>query len=688
MANRLAQESSPYLQQHAHNPVDWYPWGQEALDRALAENKPILISIGYSACHWCHVMERESFEDAATADIMNRHFINIKVDREERPDLDGVYMDAVQAISGSGGWPLNVFLTPKALPFYGGTYFPPVRAYNRSSWREVLHAISSAWKEKPHEILSQAENLTAHLQNANLFGNSQTSNAGISEENLLTMAQQLLKSADTTWGGFGQAPKFPQTMTIGFLLRQFHFLQQKKDTSSLPFAPADLLKQAELSLQKMMAGGIYDHLAGGFARYSTDARWLAPHFEKMLYDNALLVGVLSEAYQLTRYPMYAEVIHQTMRFVQQEWQSAEGGFYSAYDADSEGVEGKYYTWSKTELEAVIDDAEAARLFCAVYDVSEHGNWEETNILWTPVAVEEVIAASGWEADAAHASLSESREKLLAHRQHRIKPLLDDKKLLSWNAMMIEASCKAWAATGESNYLDMAEKAAAFIEQYMRHEDGGYFHNEKNGLAQNPAFLDDLACYVSALLWLQACTGNTDYLLNAGRITELIFRDFSDNESLFFFFTPAWQQDIIVRKKETYDGATPAGNSIMASNLLQLGILFNRTDWTERAIRMLAAVQQAVNRYPNSFGNWAMCLQTQVYGMHELAIVGPHARQMAAEVLGSFIPNKLVQQSVMPLDNWPLLAGKPATGNTLLYACKQYACQQPVSSVAAFLATLQ
>ncbi|WP_246186186.1 thioredoxin domain-containing protein [Phnomibacter ginsenosidimutans] len=548
MANRLAQETSPYLQQHAHNPVDWYPWCQEALDRAKAENKPILISIGYSACHWCHVMERESFENVDTANIMNRHFINIKVDREERPDLDAVYMDAVQAISGSGGWPLNVFLTPEALPFYGGTYFPPVRAYNRSSWREVLHAIAKAWQEKPQEILSQATNLTSHLQNANSFG-VVAGQAPFTEDALLAMAQQLLKAADTTWGGFGQAPKFPQTKTIGFLLRQYHFLTKQKEASNLPFAATDLLQQAELSLQKMMAGGIYDHLAGGFARYSTDARWLAPHFEKMLYDNALLVGVLSEAYQLTRKPAYAQVIHQTMRFVQQEWQSPEGGFYSAYDADSEGVEGKFYTWSKAELETVIDDAEAARLFCAVYDVSEEGNWEETNILWTPVPVEEVIASLGWDSAAAHTSLAQSRSKLLSHRQQRIKPLLDDKKLLSWNAMMIEASCKAWAATGEADYLAMAEKAAAFIEQYMRHEDGGYFHNEKNGLAQNPAFLDDLAGYVSALLWLQACTGSHDYLHQAGRITDIIFRDFSDADSPFFFFTPVWQKDIIVRKKK-------------------------------------------------------------------------------------------------------------------------------------------
>lgn len=686
MANRLAQETSPYLQQHAHNPVDWYPWCQEALDRAKAENKPILISIGYSACHWCHVMERESFENPETADIMNRHFINIKVDREERPDLDAVYMDAVQAISGSGGWPLNVFLTPDALPFYGGTYFPPVRAYNRSSWPEVLHAIAKAWQEKPQEVLSQAVNLTSHLQNANSFGVS-ADRAPFTEESLLAMAQQLLKNADTIWGGFGQAPKFPQTMTIGFLLRQYYFLSRQKDTANLPFAPADLLQQAELSLQKMMAGGIYDHLAGGFARYSTDARWLAPHFEKMLYDNALLVGVLSEAYQLTRRQQYAEVIHQTMRFIQQEWQSPEGGFYSAYDADSEGVEGKYYTWSKAEVEAVIADETAARLFCAVYDVTEEGNWEETNILWTPVPVDQVIASLGWEPAAAQASLADSRAKLLAHRQQRIKPLLDDKKILSWNAMMIEASCKAWAATGVSNYLDMAENAAAFIERYMRHDDGRYFHNEKNGLAQNPAFLDDLAGYVSALLWLQACTGNHSYLQNAVRITENIFRDFSDADSPFFFFTPAWQKDIIVRKKETYDGATPAGNSVMAHNLLQLGVLLNRPDWTHRAIDMLQTLQQAVSRYPNSFGNWAMAMQGQVYGCYEIAVLGRNAQALTAELLAMYLPNKILQQSSQPTDDWPLLAGKTAGNDTLIYVCKQYACQRPVASVKELMATI-
>jgi uncharacterized protein YyaL (SSP411 family) len=376
--NRLIKETSPYLLQHAHNPVDWYPWGEEALQKASMEDKPILVSIGYSACHWCHVMERESFEDEVTADIMNKYFVNIKIDREERPDLDHVYMDAVQTITGSGGWPLNVFLTPDAKPFYGGTYFPPVRAFNRMSWKETLYAIHESYRDKREEIESQAENLTRHIVNANSFGIStqeaENTSHFFSRDDLEIIAKNLLQSADKEWGGFGQAPKFPQTFSIQYLLRHYHFTNDE-----------NALKQALLSLDKMMKGGIYDHLGGGFARYSTDAQWLAPHFEKMLYDNALLVGVLAEAYQLTGQEKYAETIKETLGFIQRELTSPKGGFYSALDADSEGVEGKYYVWSKDEINSLLGDD--ADLFAEVYNISEKGNWEHTNILWLKEAIE-------------------------------------------------------------------------------------------------------------------------------------------------------------------------------------------------------------------------------------------------------------------------------------------------------------
>lgn len=683
MANRLQHETSPYLLQHAHNPVDWFPWGPEALAKAKAENKLILISIGYSACHWCHVMERESFEDQATADIMNRHFVNIKVDREERPDLDQVYMDAVQAISGSGGWPLNVFLTPEAKPFYGGTYFPPVRAYNRSSWREVLHAIHSAWQDKPQEILSQAENLTEHIRNASIFGSIITSAPSFGQEQLAQIGMAILKSADKQWGGFGQAPKFPQTMSIQWLLRQYHYFNQYGAPADLPFDKEELLKQALLSLDKMMYGGIYDHLGGGFARYSTDPKWLVPHFEKMLYDNALLVSVYSEAYQLTKLERYRGVIRETMDFVREEWQAENGGFYSAFDADSEGEEGKYYTWSKADIESLLPNSEMARVFCEFYDVLEGGNWEGTNILWVQEDVTSFCQNRGYDQDTVLQQLTAARQLLLEQRSKRIRPLLDDKKLMGWNALMITACCKAANALEEPAYLTMAIKAAAFIEQAMKAADGTYFHNEKNGKAANPAFLDDLAYYAEALCHLHQSTGDSAFILRARAILEQIIANYSDEEGVYFYYTPAFQQDILVRKKETYDGATPAANSVMVWVLHYLGIAFDHAAWQQRAVQLLAQVEKTAIRYPNSFANWAQMMQQLAYGTWELAVVGPQAGALSREVLHAFIPNKILFQASAPADDFALLKGKiPVGDQTLIYACRQYACEAPMDSVVA------
>ncbi|MCU0394542.1 MAG: thioredoxin domain-containing protein [Chitinophagaceae bacterium] len=686
MANRLQFETSPYLLQHAHNPVDWYPWCEEALQRAREEQKLILVSIGYSACHWCHVMERESFEDQATAEIMNRHFISIKVDREERPDLDQVFMDAVQAISGSGGWPLNVFLTPEGKPFYGGTYFPPVRAYNRSSWREVLYALQQAWREKPGDILEQADTLTEHIRTASQVALAAEPAALFEVDQLASVGVAILQSADRQWGGFGKAPKFPQTMSIQWLLRQYYYFQTYGSPADLPFHPLELLRQATLTLDKMMAGGMYDHLGGGFARYSTDERWLAPHFEKMLYDNALLVSVYSEAYQLTRADRYAMVIRDTLAFVEREWQHPDGGFCSALDADSEGAEGRYYTWQRAEVQQVLGEGPLADLCCDYYNISDEGNWEGTNILWTPQPLEAFCMTRGLDPDDTRQHLAAARAKLLAGRSHRVRPLLDDKKLLGWNALMITACCKAWAALGEVRWLEMACRCAGYLEAAMTNPAGGYHHNEKNGKAANPAFLDDLAYYAEALIHLQEATGEVAYLQRAKAVMELIISDFSDERELFFYFTPHGQQDILVRKIETYDGATPAGNSVMAFNLYSLGILCGMSAWQERAAKMLARVQQLVGRYPNSFANWAQMMQWMVYTPWEMAVVGPEAGRLAREVLTAYLPNKVLQWTTEPVvaDQFPLLAGKTAMDKTaLLYPCRQYACQSPVDSLADF-----
>ena len=442
-SNQLIHETSPYLLQHAHNPVNWYPWGNDALQKAKEENKPILVSIGYAACHWCHVMERESFEDEATAAIMNEHFINIKIDREERPDLDHIYMDAVQAMTGSGGWPLNVFLTPEAKPFYGGTYFPPKRAFNRPSWQETLFGVVNAFKEKRNEIDAQAENLTDHLLQSNSFGLQK-----MEEQDVLVAGktkeafENIMKSADRVWGGFGNAPKFPQTFSIQYLLRHYHIYKNE-----------EALSQALLTLERMLDGGIYDQAGGGFARYSTDAEWFVPHFEKMLYDNALLISVLCEAYQLTRYDRYRDIIEETMEFIKREMTDPGGGFYSALDADSEGVEGKFYVWSFEEIEKIL--GKDASIFAAYFDITKEGNWEGTNILRSKEPLALFASENKINPLKLKKLIREGKEKILAHREKRVRPLLDDKIILGWNALMNTACSKAFSATGNEEYRQLA-----------------------------------------------------------------------------------------------------------------------------------------------------------------------------------------------------------------------------------------
>ena len=668
-SNHLINETSPYLLQHAHNPVDWYPWGDEALQKAKNEDKPILVSIGYAACHWCHVMESESFEDEETAEIMNQYFVNIKIDREERPDLDHIYMDAVQAMTGSGGWPLNVFLTPDAKPFFGGTYFPPQRAFNRMSWKETLYAVHDAYVNRRNEILKQAENLTKYIFDSNSFGilkSGEQNKQAFSKEDLQTIADNILKQADAVWGGFGRAPKFPQTFVIQYLLRHYHFTKQEPS-----------LKQALLSLDKMRQGGIYDHLGGGFARYSTDEKWLAPHFEKMLYDNALLVNILAEAYQLTGNESYAQVIKETLHFVERELTSPEGGFYSALDADSEGVEGKYYVWSKREIEdALKEDAE---IFCKVYDVSETGNWEHTNILWLPRSISVWANELLMHENALNEKLNTCKGKLMQLRRVRVRPLLDDKVVLGWNALMITACCKAYAATNEQAYLQMAESNVDFVEKNFC-KNNIWSHTWKTGKAKYPAFLDDLSYIVQAYIHLQEVTGKSAYLVSAKKIVEKIIEEFGDEETPFFWFTNKDQHDVIVRKKEVYDGATPSGNAVMALNLLYLSIVFDKTEWRSKAEEMIQSLKEAITRYPTSFGVWALAIQEMVEGVNEIAITGNEALDLAKEVNKLCIPNKVMQIAIKETEQFPLLQGKFTNKNeTLIYLCRDYSCKNPVKS---------
>jgi uncharacterized protein YyaL (SSP411 family) len=672
-SNQLINETSPYLLQHAHNPVNWFPWSDEALKKARDENKPILVSIGYSACHWCHVMERESFEDPETASIMNKHFINIKIDREERPDLDHIYMDAVQAMTGSGGWPLNVFLTPDAKPFYGGTYFPPERAFNRPSWKETLLSVKEAFAGKRHEIDAQAENLTAHILESNSFGFQK-----IDEELVFTRERtkeaftNIMKQADKLWGGFGKAPKFPQTFSIQFLLRY-----------NWEYSNEEALSQAMLSLDKMIEGGIYDQAGGGFARYSTDTEWLAPHFEKMLYDNALMVAVLSEAFQHTGKERFREVIIETMEFIQRELLHEKGGFFSALDADSEGEEGKFYVWDIQEVNALL--GKDAAVFCDYYDISPEGNWhdgvpsgEGKNILRVKKSMEDFAREKKIDTAWLKKILQEGRKKLMTEREKRVRPLLDDKVLLGWNALMNTACSKSYAATGDVGLRVLAERNMNFLLQHFQ-KDGSWFHTWKKDQAKYPAFLDDLAFLIEALIHLQEITADRKWLDKAGEITKEVLERFKEAGTPYFFYTGSNQEDIIVRKKEVYDGAVPSGNAVMAYNLYRLGILLDNPGWKQQGMDMVSSLGQAISRYPTSFGNWACLLLEIVAGTSEIAVVGENYQQGLTDMQQFYIPHRVVMGAKDPDPSVALLAGKSSDRTLSYWLCRNYSCQLPVFS---------
>jgi uncharacterized protein YyaL (SSP411 family) len=716
--NRLANETSPYLLQHSHNPVDWYPWGEEALQKARSKDIPILVSIGYSACHWCHVMERESFEDTETARFMNEHFVNIKVDREERPDIDHIYMDAVQAMTGSGGWPLNVFLTPDGKPFYGGTYFPPRPIYNRSSWKEVLAGVATAFRDRRSEVEQHAETLTRHVATSGNFGIGEGSVAGgadtggasdpggaedtpFARTTLRQIKEQLMSVADRQWGGFGQAPKFPQTFTIRYLLYDYSI------TSDMA-----ALDQARLSLDSMIRGGIYDQLGGGFARYSTDDRWLVPHFEKMLYDNALLVITLSEAYQATRRlpsaassaALYREAIVQTIAFVDRELSNGEGAFFAALDADSEGVEGKYYVWDPEEIKAVL--GEDADLFNRWYGVTAAGNWEGKNILTRPpharVSPDTPRASDASLATGQHErlepgqreKLESARLRLLEYRGGRVRPGLDDKIILGWNALMNIALSKAFAALGDETYREMAISNWQFLQRHLKTAAGeaeersadladstpaGWFHCFKGG-GRIPAFLDDYAGVIAALIQLQEITGDSAYLVSAEDILHQVIDHFGDPETGFFFYTHDGQRDLLLRKKELTDGATPSGNAMMASNLLYLSIIFDQPEWARRAMQMASALGRVVKAYPGSFGGWATIFQAFTYSIAEVVITGRKPENARKEFLAHLVPFRVFQSAQEENTQFPLLRDKPVQAGPLIFLCKNYACQLPVNEV--------
>ncbi len=679
--NHLRHETSPYLLQHAHNPVEWYAWRPEAFARARRENKPILLSIGYSTCHWCHVMERESFENPDIAAFMNEHFINIKVDREERPDVDAIYMEACQIMTGSGGWPLNCFLTPEGKPFYAGTYFPPRPAYNRPSWLQVLQHMANAWETQRPKVYEQAERLMHYLQRSDrIFLEPPSSEVGVAlpeQDTLSSIYRAMAEHFDRREGGFGGAPKFPSSMALHFLLHYYRLTQD-----------AEALEHALFSLDKMIAGGIYDQLGGGFARYATDRAWLVPHFEKMLYDNALLVCVLADAYRLLsnmsderaqqRRRRYRETITETLDFVRREMTHPEGAFFSALDADSEGQEGKFYVWDKGEIERVL--GAEAEVFCALYGVSEVGNWEHTNILWRAVDPADYARERGLDGHLLYQQVQRWRRLLLEHRERRIRPARDEKVLVSWNALMTSAYARAYGALGLPEYREAAIQNLRFLFQHLFDREGRLLHSWKDERAQHAAVLEDYAFLIAALLDVWQITFDLALLHRAQALVEQVYAYYYDPETKLFFYTAAGQTDVILRKKDLYDNATPSGNSTMVHNLQRLGVLLDNDQWRAHAAEMVERMRPTLERYPLSFERWALALLFERYPRPEIAVVGPDALAVAQQLQRHFTREAVVAASPKPLAQIPLLKDKPADADTCIYVCQNYACQRPVSTV--------
>ncbi len=664
-SNHLLNETSPYLLQHAHNPVNWYPWGEEALNIAQTKQFPIILSIGYASCHWCHVMERESFEDEAVARFMNENFVCIKVDREERPDLDNIYMEAVQVMTGSGGWPLNVFLTPNLKPFFGGTYFPPRRIYNRMSWTEVLKAIHTSWKDHREDIVKQANEITGHISE-DIAGRFRTheSEEIFTVEKVKKMVSNLMEEADYDFGGFGSAPKFPQTACLDMLLLAGHHLQ-------IP----DAVAHVHFSLKAMIDGGMYDQLGGGFCRYSTDEKWLIPHFEKMLYDNALLLSLMAKAYLVKQDLLYKDTIEETYRFLLREMKDESGGFYAALDADSDGVEGKYYVWEEDEIEKVLLDDTS--LFCAIYNVTKTGNWEGKNILNKKENEDAVAKQYNISKENLSKKINEAKQKLLKVRNNRIRPRTDDKILLAWNAMLITSFCDCYAAINKMAFKDAAIQLYKYCKSTFLNSDGSLWHTCNKGKAMIKGNLDDYAFFIRSAISLQEITGDSEYLHEARRLTQYVLSHFHDGDN-FFYFAHADETNLLFHKKEWMDGASPSGNSIMAYNLNYLGIIYDIPEWKSMTINMLREVDRAIQKYTSSMGSWAVLHTSITLGIWEIVVSGEVFNNLLTDVLKIYLPNKVIQSNIGAA-NFPLLVGKDRNVNAI-HVCKNYACQPPMFSV--------
>ena len=672
--NRLAQETSPYLLQHAHNPVDWHPWGEEALALARAQDKPIFLSIGYSACHWCHVMERESFENEATAALMNELFVSIKVDREERPDLDAIYMDAVQALTGQGGWPMSVFLTPEGRPFYGGTYYPPEPRHGMPSFPQVLRSIADVYQHRRDQVDQQAQRLTGMLeQSAELESQS----SDLSDLMLDEAVAYLYQRFDEERGGFGNQPKFPQPMTLDFALTQY-----------LRNGDPHALNMAGRTLEQMALGGIYDQLGGGFHRYSVDAVWLTPHFEKMLYDNAQLLLAYLHAWQVTGRPLFRRVVDETIAYVLREMTAPDGGFYSTQDADSEGEEGKFFVWTPAEIDAALD-ARQAEVFKSYYGVSARGNFEGRNILYVARSVEAVAQKIGLPPAEAEELLAQARTALFTLREQRVKPARDEKILTEWNGLMIHALAECGAALDHAPALDAARHAADFVLAHMSQADGKLYRsfkgNAADGRARFNAYVEDYAALVRGLIALYEATFEQRWLDEAVRLTGVMFAQFHDAERGAFYQTGVDHEQLVVRRKDFIDNAIPSGNALAAESLIRLAALLGKEEYRREAETIVLTIKDALTQQSLGFGRMLGNLNALLAPSREIAFVGDPAGE-ATQALLHVVRSRYLPTTVLALklpqeeSDLPVLEGRTLVdGQPAAYVCTNYTCRLPVTT---------
>ncbi len=679
-SNRLSHETSPYLLQHAHNPVDWYPWGEEAFTKAQSENKPVLLSIGYSACHWCHVMEHESFENEQIAAIMNEHFVSIKVDREERPDLDEIYMNAVQMLTGRGGWPMTVFLTPDGKPFYGGTYFPPEDRQGMVGFPRILLGVSQAYRERPEDVEKSVGQILTALRRMSI---STETDKSFSASIIADSATKIAEAYDSTNGGLGQAPKFPNAGVYELFLR--HHSRSKSER---------YLEMVVHTLMKMAQGGIYDHLGGGFHRYSVDARWLVPHFEKMLYDNAQLVRAYADLYKVTREPLFKSVVEETVAYLLREMLHSEGGFYSTQDADSEGEEGRFFVWTVDEVNRLIGPANG-EIFCRIFDVTDEGNFDNKNILHPVLTAEQASKLFRRELSEIDSLIANAKHALFVDRENRVKPFRDEKIITAWNGLMLSGLAEAIKISDHPAWIDAARKTVDFIFSKL-FRDGFLLHTYKDGQAKLLGYLDDYAFLGVGLLDLYETSFDRTDLARAIKLAEIMLREFWDERDGGFFFTGKSHEQLISRAKPIFDASIPSGNAMATLLLLRLGHVTGNADYRRRAEKVLRSYYDAMESQPFGFAHLLCSLDFYMENPKEIVIVGhlfePGVKALLAQVNLIYLPNKVLQFAAPDTalgDLLSLLEGKtPIDGKPTAYVCHNFTCSAPVTDPSELKSLLQ